>query len=109
MTLQPVTAPWDDDPDGASILLATGRPQLVRQLLAVLGFNHGVAGAVDQQERWFVAIDENRGLARYRCPFVRSEIDVGVFDAGGQVEVGNLLEVRDAIAIEVIEVVSAGP
>ena len=26
MTLQPVTAPWDDDPDGASILLATGRP-----------------------------------------------------------------------------------
>ena len=27
MTLQPVTAPWDDDPDGASILLATGRPQ----------------------------------------------------------------------------------
>jgi len=26
VTLQPVTAPWDDDPDGASILLATGRP-----------------------------------------------------------------------------------
>ena len=27
MTAQPKTAPWDDDPAGASILLATGRPQ----------------------------------------------------------------------------------
>ena len=27
MTPEPATAPWDDDPDGASILLATGRPQ----------------------------------------------------------------------------------
>jgi len=27
VTAQPKTAPWDDDPAGASILLATGRPQ----------------------------------------------------------------------------------
>jgi possible purine-nucleoside phosphorylase len=27
VTPEPATAPWDDDPDGASILLATGRPQ----------------------------------------------------------------------------------
>ena len=27
MTAQPATAPWDDDPAGASILLATGRAQ----------------------------------------------------------------------------------
>lgn len=27
MTSQPTTAPWDDDPAGASILLATGRPR----------------------------------------------------------------------------------
>ena len=27
MTPEPATAPWDNDPDGASILLATGRPQ----------------------------------------------------------------------------------
>ena len=54
------------------LCLAAFSAQLVRQLLAVLGFHHPITRAVDQQEWRFVAIDEIHGL-RSRPLLARTE------------------------------------